>query len=192
VFILFFVFHSRRIIEEQERIYQRERARREEEMSQRVKRSTEGPAHHIVQKIVDLKQKKEDELHSTLFHAENSLNKQLYTSEMAAKNRAKANGQDLDSEWHARSTWKLQQKIQEAERLQEVQAEALRQNAIAEAQDLEKQRLKQQAQRAYQASLDEQLAQSRQRSFDHLKKTMSEAEMKLNADLIRKTGVVQI
>lgn len=40
---------DRRIIEEQERIYQRERARRDEEMSQRVKRSTEGPAHHIVQ-----------------------------------------------------------------------------------------------------------------------------------------------
>lgn len=144
---------------------------------------------------------------------------------MAAKNRAKANGQDLDSEWHARSTWKQQQKIQEAERLQKVQAEALRQNAIAETQDLEKQRRKQQAQKAYQASLDEQLAQSRQRSFDHLKskffgliqildivsyrivfadlntlmlwllswiETMSEAEMKLNADLIRKTGVVQI
>jgi hypothetical protein len=182
---------DKRIIEEQERIYQRERARRDEEMSQRVKRSTEGPAHHIVQKIVDLKLQKDNELYSTLFHADNSLNKQLYTSEMAAKSRAKANGHDLDSEWQARATWKQQQKIHDAERLQQVQAEALRQHALAEAQDLEKQRHKQRAQRSYQASLDAQLSESRQRSFDKLTKTMSTTEMRLNADLIRKTGVMQ-
>lgn len=46
--LLHFHLPYRRIIRENEEQYQRERARREAELTQKLTRTTEGPAHHIV------------------------------------------------------------------------------------------------------------------------------------------------
>lgn len=181
---------DRRIIEEQERIFRREQQRREQEMNERVKRSTEGPAHHIVEKIVELRRNKEDELYNSLFAAENSLNKQLYASESAAKSRAAANGANLELEWQQNTLLKQQAKQAHEAHLQKIQELAVQQLKEEEMREMQRREAQRQKQREYQAQLDAQLNAQRQRSFDSLKKTMSQAEIKFNADLIRKTGLL--
>jgi len=181
---------DRRIIAEQERQFQREQSRRQQELEQRVKQSSDGPAHHVVAKILELKEQEERQFFGTLLGSENSLNKQLKTSEDLARNRANANGQSLTEEWILNSTLNAQKKKEDEDRntriLQTMQ-QLLQDQEKQENERREKQRL---AQLEYQRALDMQVKELRQRSFDSLQKTMSEQEIKYNADLIKKTAVV--
>jgi hypothetical protein len=80
-YILYSALLCRRVIAEQERMFQTNLKRKADEIALRAKRSTEGPAHHIVQKIVELKTENDQQFYEHIFKAENSLNKQLKASE---------------------------------------------------------------------------------------------------------------
>lgn len=143
--------------------------RREQELADRVKRSTEGPAHHIVQKIVELKQTQEDALYTTLFHADNSLNRQLQNSEEAARQRAQANGANLELEWQRNTELKRLKKQQDEERNRKIQATMVAHLQAQEQAEQQRREAQRASQRAYQQALDKQLDELRQRSFDSLK-----------------------
>eukprot|EP00981_Chlorochromonas_danica_P008213 scaffold2062_cov181-Ochromonas_danica.AAC.17 len=131
---------DRRIIAENERQHAIEQARREEEFRRKMKKSTEGPAHHMVQNILSLKNAREEAFFQTLIDRGNSLNKQLYASEegsspsssssstttssysslcvclVEARRRAQKNGERLTDEWVALRKQQLQKKQQEEDR----------------------------------------------------------------------------
>lgn len=72
---------DKRIIAEREAQIERERQLREAELQFRMQRSTEGPAHHIVQKIATIKKQHDDQFYQELAQGDNSLNRQLKASE---------------------------------------------------------------------------------------------------------------
>lgn len=72
---------DKRINRQREEQYRREDQRKRDELAFRMKQSSEGPAHHIVDKINKMKKIKEDQFYDEIFRGENNLNKQLKSSE---------------------------------------------------------------------------------------------------------------
>mmetsp|Transcript_2371 Transcript_2371/g.3728 ORF Transcript_2371/g.3728 Transcript_2371/m.3728 type:complete len:557 (-) Transcript_2371:102-1772(-) len=180
---------DRRIIEENERQYQREMARREQDLKNKMTRTSEGPAHHIVSAIVKSRAQKEAEFYNNLFRTENGLNKQLKASEDANAARMKSNGQSLEDEWVKNTEFKARKKQEEEDRNNKILATMRQMLADQEQEDIAKRQADVAAHKKYQMDLDEQLRELRTRSFNSLAKTMSVEEMKYNSDLLKKTSV---
>eukprot|EP01039_Chlorochromonas_danica_P001408 gene1406-1531_t len=161
---------DRRIIAENERQHAIEQARREEEFRRKMKKSTEGPAHHMVQNILSLKNAREEAFFQTLIDRGNSLNKQLYASEEALRKQ------------------QLQKKQQEEDRNNKIFAAMQAMIAKQEEEEARKKQLRREAAGCYQKELDQQVRDLRQRSIDSLTKTMSETERKYNLDLLKKSA----
>uniref|UniRef100_A0A7S3GV59 Trichohyalin-plectin-homology domain-containing protein n=1 Tax=Spumella elongata TaxID=89044 RepID=A0A7S3GV59_9STRA len=180
---------EKRIIAENDRQFQREQARREQDLAQKLVRTSEGPAHHIVQQIIDEKRKKEKEFFDNLFRGNNMLNTQLKRSEDAAAARNASNGQSLTDEWVKNTTYKENKKREDDERNAQILGTMRKMLSDQEKEDQHKRQMKMEAGKRYQQELDAQLKELRDRSFASLAKTMSEQEMLYNSDLLKKTAV---
>lgn len=179
---------DKRINRQREEQLRRDDQRKRDEFEMRMKQSSEGPAHHIVDKINKMRKIKEDEFYEEIFRGDNNLNTQLKTSEEAAKARALSNGDSLNEEWIKNTEYKMKKKREDDERNAKIIAtmhQMIRNQEIEDRQNREK---KHQAAMRYQQELDSQLNDLRQRSFDTLKKTMNEDEIKYNKKLIQTTS----
>ena len=159
---------DRRIIEERERQLERDRKRHEDEVNFRLQRSTEGPAHFIVQKIVDARKEQDANLYQTISQAPNLLNKQLKASEDAARERNESNGKNLEDEWVRNTEYKRKKKIEDEEKNNRIITTMQQMIRDQELEDIQKREAQRAAQRRYQQELDAQLAELRQRSIDTL------------------------
>ncbi len=159
---------DKKINAEREQQWIRDEQRKINEANFRLQRSTEGPAHLIVQKIVDLKRDKDNEMYQTIFHQENNLNKQLKSSEDFAKARLLANGQSLEEEWQKNTAYKLKKKADDEERNNRILETMRKMLTDQEAEDIRNKEKKRQAAMRYQLELDAQLQDLRQRSIDTL------------------------
>eukprot|EP01034_Spumella_vulgaris_P026649 gene26649-33258_t len=161
---------DKRIIAENDKQFLREQKRREDALQSKLKRGSEGPAHHIVEHIVQAKRDKEEQFYEQLFKTDNGLNKQLKASEDAAHLRSKSNGDELTDEWVKNTRIKEQKKREDDERnnkiLQQMHALLKRQ----ELEDIAKKERQRQAALKYQHDLDHQLNTLRQKSKDALQR----------------------
>jgi hypothetical protein len=129
-FYFFFPLTGRRIISERNAQIEREKKRHDDEVNFRLQRSSEGPAHFIVQKIVEVKSKKENEFYTQVMNSDNLLNKQLKASEDAARTRAASNGKSLEEEWQRNTEFKIRKKIEDDERNNRVRQTRNRQTVL--------------------------------------------------------------
>lgn len=159
---------DKKINAEREKQWIRDEQRKISEANFRLKRSTEGPAHFIVDKIVEMRRKKEDELHDFLYHQDNLLNKQLKQSEDFTKQRLVANGQSLEEEWQKNTAFQLKKKQEDEERNNRILATMRKMLQDQEQEDIQKREAKRLAALRYQQELDHQLSELRQRSIDTL------------------------
>lgn len=176
----------KRIDQENERQFQREQQRRQQEFNNKMAKSTEGPAHHIVNQITEQKRQKELAYEQYLISKENGLSSQLLLSETKAKQRAESNAHGLSDEWERNKIIKEKKKKDDEERNRKILQTMKEMLDRQEREDIEKRVRKRKENLKYQQDLDQQLAEVRQRSVNSLQKTMSEAERQYNAALIAK------
>mmetsp|Transcript_13745 Transcript_13745/g.30307 ORF Transcript_13745/g.30307 Transcript_13745/m.30307 type:complete len:534 (-) Transcript_13745:226-1827(-) len=180
---------DKRIIRENDAQYYKEMQRREEALKKKITRSSEGPAHHVVQQIVDQRKEHDEAFYGRLFATENTMNSQLKMSEDAAAARLTSNGQSLEMEWQKNTLYKARKKKEEEESNNKILQTMRTMLKTQEVEDVQKRQAKVDAGKRYQHELDAQLQELRTRSFNSLAKTMSEQEMLYNAELLRGVGV---
>jgi hypothetical protein len=89
---------TKKIIRTQEEMQEKEQARRDRENRIRLERSSEGPAHKVVEQIKILKSRNEDHLYHNLVAHGDKLNEQLLKSEVEGKERFRGLGQELQQD----------------------------------------------------------------------------------------------
>lgn len=180
---------DKKIIAVQLRNYEKMDERREEDLQKVFKRATDGPAHQIAAELVKKNKVATDNLYHTLLTAGDGLNKQLLDSEEATKKRLSASCADLKSSWDLMNAIHAKERKEEQMNLTKILAYNNNKLKQMAAEDEKKFQDKKAAHAKYKYDLDNQLNELQRRSLDSLTKTMSEREIKFNADLIRKTGV---
>lgn len=180
---------DKKIIAVQLRNYEKMDERREEDLQKVFKRATDGPAHQIVAELVKKNKVATDNLYHTLLTAGDGLNKQLLDSEEATKKRLSASCADLKDSWDIMNAIHAKERKEEQMNLAKILAYNNNKLKQMAAEDEKKFQDKKAAHAKYKYDLDNQLNELQRRSLDSLTKTMSEREIKFNADLIRKTGV---
>jgi hypothetical protein len=154
-----------------------------------LNRTSDGPVHRINREIVESNREKTLKFETMRMKINNGLNAQLQQSEDFANSRQGATGKYLMAAWD--ETIRIH-KAEEAaenkniERIGEVMKAQIKRTIKEDEAKREKQK---QDHHKYKQDLDAQLQIVRQRSLNALTKTMSDAELKFNAALIKKTGL---
>lgn len=183
---------TKRIIQQKEAMDDKELRRRKEENASRLNKSVEGPAHKIVDAINKRKKINQDKFYQDLINKGDTLNLTLLKSEDEAQRRGREIGKGLESanlEVIKSKQIRAKQDEEHSKRILATMAEMIKDQ---EQQVLEEKEAKRQNGLQYQRDLDTQLSYIRQKSMDSLTKTMTDEEMRMNAALIRKTGVSSI
>ena len=178
-----------KIFREGERRMKAEDDRRKADLESKMRMSLEGPAHKMHDEVTKAFQAQQNEWTERNMKAVNCLNKQLQSTEEFALARKNAKGLDLETEMQARQLKKDKEEREEYERMRKIQEYNLKKQKQMEKEDEEKLAAKRAAALRYQRELDQQLAMTRQRSMDSMRKTMSSNEVKMNNDMLRKLGV---
>jgi len=105
-----------KVFQEKELQHEQQTIQKNQDLKNKIGRSTDGAVHNIVQNIIKTKKMKEDEYFEKNLKTENTLNKQLFESENAAIQRKLHNGKNLASEW-SKNRKNLEKKRQDDEQL---------------------------------------------------------------------------
>ena len=158
-------------------------------LASKLNKSSDGPAHRMHDQVTKLFLKGQDEFELKNMKAINCLNKQLQSTEEFALARKNAKGLNLEAEMEAREKKKAKEEKEEYERMRKIQEYNANKRKQMEREDAEKAQKKRDAALRYQRELDQQLNETRQRSFDSMRKTMSEQEARMNSGMLRQLGV---
>lgn len=178
-----------KIFREGERRMKAEDERRKADLESKMRMSLEGPAHRMHDQVTKAFLVQQDEWTKRNMQAVNCLNKQLQSTEEFALARKNAKGLNLEAEMQARQTKKDKEEREEYERMRKIQEYNLKKKREMEKEDEKKLAAKRAAAMRYQRELDQQLAMTRQRSMDSMRKTMSANEVKMNNEMLRALGV---
>lgn len=152
----------------------------------RTNKSTEGPAHKIVDAINKERKRKEEEFYMTLQRSANSLQNQLKATEEATEAKNNQNGAWLLDEFEKTIQYKNGKKRADEERNAKILDTMRSMLDRQEQEDREKRAKKMEAAKQYQIDLDNQLAALRNKSKAALSRTMSTPEVNMNKMLITK------
>ena len=170
---------------------QAEEDKRSADLARKMKKAGDGPAHSVAAQVTTRFRAQQDSFYKMNEAKDNMLNRQLMASEGAAASKSKSQGANLTAEWDKLAAFKAKKDDEDWERLRKIQAYNLLQTKKHDVEDEEKRDKKRKNALRYQRELDAQLAISRQKSIDSLKKTMSDKERRFNSDLLMKTGLIR-
>jgi len=162
---------------------------RADDLAAMLRMASDGPAHQMYREVKKIAADKDQRLYSTLCDTENPLSKAMLASEDASKARDGATGAYLKKDWDMMMKIHADEAKEEGKRVAAIGV--YMQNKIKESYKEDEQNFlkKKAAHKKYQQDLDYQLNIVRKRSLDTLTKTMSDREISLNRDLLRKSGV---
>ena len=179
-----------RIFKVGEEKYRLQDEKREADLAAKLRASSDGPAHSTTWEITRKFREREDEFYRQNEERGNMLNKQLLNSESEAAVRAKGQGALLLAEWDKNMAEKQRIAQSDAERNAKILEYQKAQKVKSDKDDEDKREAKRLAGLRYQRELDFQLGQSRERSKDALRKTMSDRERLYNSNLLLQTGLI--
>ena len=163
--------------------------RRKADLESKMKMSEEGPAHRMHKQVTDAFEAQQLEWTKRNMKAINCLNKQLQSTEEQTLARKNNRGLNLEAEMQARQAKKDKESKEEYDRMRKIQEYNLQKKKAMDKEDEDKLAAKRAAAMRYQRELDQQLAMTRQRSMDSMRKTMSASEVKMNCEMLRKLGL---
>lgn len=180
---------TKQIINKKQAMDDAEAAKRKKENDNRLFKSSEGPAHRIVQEIKERQAVNQDKFYNHLIAQGDQLNLTLMKSEDLQARRERELGQGLQDA--NLKVIKNKQKMKEEDdinnqRILDTMRQMLRNQELQAVKERED---KTKAGMRYQQELDAQLGFLRQRSMDSLTKTMTDDELKYNSDMLRKLGI---
>ena len=166
---------------------EREDKRRKDDFEAMMAKCAGGDraGHRIVAALQKAKADKEEQFYQTLVTAENLITKQTMSSEAIARARKEKDGKGLSDDWEYMRKLREQRFRDDAEHTRKTIAYNVvkaKEDAEREAERLEKRR---QAQLKYRNELNVQLAMVHRRAYETLAKTMSNAELGLNSQLLK-------